>query len=689
MNTSRTTVLIALVGLVIASSATVAAVTTQHFAIDSTEAFSSGELEGTAVHSDGSVRLGASMKRTEIENVPIAYSVAERGNQVYVGTGTSGMIYRFEGKKLKKKYATGELLVASLTFGSDGALYAGTLPNGRIFKIDPRTGKIKRFSKPKGAKHIWSLLYDSKRGRLIAGTGPEGAIFAINPTGAAEVLHKGDASHVMSLAGDGKGTIYAGTSDSALVMKIASGGEVTVVHDFPGNEVTAIDYYDGQLAVAANEFKIKPGTRFKTPAPVAPVPASPAARRKGVASPAARGKGAPPRPGKGQLWRVSKDGRVERLLDRQDTHFTSVQWAADGTIFAGGGAQGQVFQVQPDASYSIWADVEERQVLGLALRAKTPVFVTGDGAAIYWVERGRPPKPVWTSDSLDTGFGSKWGRLTWRGDGKLAFQTRSGNTEEPDDTWSLWSKKLKQPGRVASPPGRFAQVRAFFPRDESAELRAVELYYLPQNQRARISTIEGSPPPPKPGKPARKPPAPSTSLDLTWDVDNPDSDALRFRLSYQQEGQPVWRPMFLEDHVVNEPKYTWETGSIPDGYYVVKVEVSDEEANPENLTLRSEALSEPILIDNHPPRIEKLRFRNGRVQGQVVDSLGPIARIQVSIDAGVWRDIFPKDLLLDSRSEAFELELGDLPGNSHIVAIRAFDAAGNQANQEITVKTRK
>ena len=85
----------------------------------------------------------------------------------------------------------------------------------------------------------------------------------------------------MSLAGDGKGTIYAGTNDSALVMKVASDGKVTVVHDFPGNEVTAIDYYDGQLAVAANEFKIKPGTRFKTPAPVAPVPASPAARRKG------------------------------------------------------------------------------------------------------------------------------------------------------------------------------------------------------------------------------------------------------------------------------------------------------------------------------------------------------------------------------------------------------------------------
>lgn len=668
MNNPRTILPIALVGLAIASSATVAAVTTQHFMLDTTESFFTGKLEGTAVHSDGSVRPGASMKRRELEDVPIAYSVAQRGKVVYVGTGTNGMIYRFDGKKLAKKYATGELLVASLAFDNDGALYAGTLPNGRIFKINGRTGKIARFSTPEGAKHIWALLYDSKRRRLIAGTGPEGAIFAINPVGAAEILHKGDASNIMSLAGDGKGTIYAGTSDNALVVKIAPNDKVGVVHDFPGNEVTAIDYYDGQLAVAANEFKKPAGARFKPPVRV-----SPAAIR-----------GARPQPGKGQLWRVSKDGRVERLLDRPDTHFTSVQWKADGTIFAGGGNEGRVFQVAPDANYAIWADVEERQVLGLSLRSKTPVFVTGDGAAIYWVEPGTPRDPVWTSDSLDTGFGSKWGRLTWRGRGKFVFQTRSGNTKEPNDTWSPWSKKLKQPGRVESPPSRFAQVRAHFPKSQTAELRAVELYYLPQNQRARVSTIVGRPPPPKPGKPVQRPPAPSAFVNLTWVVDNPDKDILRYRLSYQQEGQPVWRPMFLEDHVVNEPKYVWNTESIPDGYYVLKVELSDEEANPENLTLRSEAVSQPMLIDNHPPRIEKLRFRKGFVQGQVVDSLGPIARIQASIDAGVWRDVFPKDLLLDSRNEAFELDLRNLSG-SHIVAIRAFDAAGNQATQEITI----
>ena len=669
MKRSKINLAYALVSLVLVSSASVAAVTTQHFKLDRADAFFGGELEGTAVHSNGTVRVGAAVERREIKDVPIAYSVAKRGDDVYVGTGTNGVIYHFQNKKLKKKYATRELLVASLAFGPNGVLYAGTVPNGRVFKINPRTEKITRFATPKGAKHIWALTFDKRRGRLIAGTGPEGEILAINSEGVSKVLYKGEAAHVMSLSGNDRGTIYGGTSDSALVIAIAPDGNVSVVNDFPGNEVTAIDFYDGQLAVVANEFKTKPGAQFKAPAP------APTAR------PSAR-----PRPGKGQLWRIGKDGRIEKLVDSKEAHFASVQWGSDGAIYAGSGAKGHILRVEPDASYSIWADVDERQVLGLSLRGETPAFVTGDGAAVYWVEAGVPAKPVWTSKTLDTGFGSQWGRLTWRGTGKLVFQTRTGNTTEPDDTWSDWSRKLKEPSKVTSPAGRFAQIRATFPSDREAVLRAVELYYLPQNQRARISAIQGRPPPPKPvkpGTPKPRPAPPSPLVNLTWQVVNPDRDDLRFRLSFRREGQSVWRPMFLEDQVLTEPKYTWNTSSIPDGYYVVRVEVSDEEANPQNLTLRSRSFSEPMLIDNHPPTIEKLRFRNGVVSGVATDSLGPIARLQASIDSGPWRDIFPKDLLLDSRQEAFEMKL---KSGSHIVAIRASDAAGNQATDEIVTK---
>ena len=457
-------------------------------------------------------------------------------------------------------------------------------------------------------------------------------------------------------------------------LRIGPTNKAEVVHDFPGNEVTAIDYHDGKLAVASNKFKTAPGSQFKPSA----------GRTATTARPVTR-----PRPGSGELWRVDADGRAEMLVARKDTHFTAVQWGTDGAIYAGGGHEGRILRVEPDASYSIWVDVEERQVLALALRAKDPSFVTGDGAAIYRVQPGARRGGTWTSKALDASFASKWGRLTWRGRGRIVFQTRSGNTQKPGDNWSAWSKDLKQPGAVASPPGRFIQVRAKLPKGDSAVLRGVELFYLPQNQRTRVSDVQGTRPPLKRGEVAREPLPPTTLLNLSWKVTNPDRDTLRYRIGYREEGQAAWREMFGEDTILTEAKYTWNTGSIPDGHYVVRVEASDEPSNPDSLTLRSTATSEPIRVDNHPPRIEQLKVRKGHVRGRVVDELGPIARIQMSIDAGPWRDVFPTDSLLDSRSEGFDLSLGDLPGGAHIVAVRALDASGNQANREVTVTTRR
>ena len=672
MKNRKTILQIALLGLLLATSATVGALSTQSFVLDSADAFFKGELDGAAVHSDGSVRAGAATERTALENVPLAYSVVQKGGATFVGTGTDGTVYRFDGKNSKAFAKTGELLVASLTFGADGALYAGTLPNGRIYRIDPKSGKTKLFSSPEGAKHIWALHYDKRRGRLIAGTGPEGKLFSVDPLGRAKELYKADASHIMALSGDGKGSIYAGTSDDAVALRIRPDNQVEVVHDFPGTEITAIDFHDGQLAVASNKFKTAPGTQFKASS----------AKSAAAGRPATR-----PRPGSGELWRVDAEGRAELLVSRKDAHFTAVQWGADGAIYAGGGHEGRILRVESDASYSIWVDVEERQVLALDLRAKNPSFVTGDGAAIYRVKPSKRRDAIWTSEPLDASFASTWGRLTWRGKGRFVFQTRSGNTKEPGDTWSAWSKGLKQPGLIVSPAGRFVQVRAKLPKDDSAILRAVQLFYLPQNQRARVSNILGARPPLQRGEKARRPLPATTLLNLTWKADNPDKDSLRYRIAYREESQTTWREMLREDTVLTDTKYTWNTNSIPDGYYIVRVEASDEQANPEQLTLRSSATSEPIPVDNHPPRIEELKARKGRVLGRVVDTLGPIARIQLSIDAGPWRDIFPSDSLLDSPTERFDIPMGELTGDSHIISIRAFDAAGNQANREITAKT--
>lgn len=675
MHNPKTITFIALTSLMLAASASVAAVTTKSFVLDDADSFFEGELDGTAVHSDGSVRTGAATSRIGLENVPLAYSLARRGNTTFVGTGTDGKVYRVTRSKVETFADTGELLVSSLSFGRDGSLYAGTLPKGRIYRIDPSSKEVALYSTPEGAEHIWALVYDKRRGQLIAATGPQGKVFAIDGIGRARELFKANAGHVMALAIDDKGSLLAGTSGPALLVRIAQNGVATVVQDLPGNEVTAIDVLDGHIAVAVNQFKTTPGTQFKAAAAAQ-------GRPKGPPSPR-------PRAGSGEIWRIDEGGRTEKLIARQDTHFTAIQWGLDGAIYAGGGNEGRIFRIEADASYSIWADVEERQVLGLDLRSSSPSFITGDSAAFYRIEYGTPKDAVWTSASLDATFHSTWGRLTWRGEGRLVFQTRTGNTKEPGDTWSAWSKNLKRPGRIESPAGRFIQVRAKFPRDASAELRALELFYLPQNQRARVFHVQGGRPPMKRGESAAERPLPPTTLlHLSWKVDNPDGDPLRYRIAYREEGQPVWRDMLREDTVLREPKYTWDTNSIPDGFYVVRIEASDEEANPDDLALHSTAQSEPIRIDNHPPRIEALNVRRGRALGRVVDDLGPIARIQISIDAGPWRDVFPSDALLDEPDERFDVAIGSVGKGSHIIAVRAFDAAGNQANREITVKTK-
>lgn len=631
------------------------AVSTRHFTLDDAASLSAGELDGTMVHSQGHVTVGVSVARTELEGATLAYSVVRADDgTIYVGSGDAGQIFRIRGDEVSVFAETGQLMVASLAI-SGNTLYAGTLPEGRIFKVARNDGSIEELARPEGAEHVWALVHHD--GRLYAGTGPEGKVFAIDAQGRAQEYFDSDDTHVLSLALDGD-VIYAGTSDDSIVYRLRGPGRAEVVYDFPGTEVTALAARDGMLAVVANEM---------------PAPRTSSSKTKATSR----------RDGKGRLWRVDSDGRTERLHHRDAGHFTSVAFDAQGTIYVGGGKNGQIFRVGTDRSVATWADVDERQVLDIDATGDRPVFVTGDSAAVYRTTPATPQQAIWTSKALDASFNARWGQLTWRGEGRIEFQTRSGNTEEPDDSWTDWSAAMRTPGPIRSPGSRFVQLRARLTGD--AVIRAVQAYYLPQNQRTVVNSVGLKT---KSSKNRDQLPDPSSSYELTWDVDNPDDDALRYRLRYRQENQRRWRAMFHDDVQHTKTTYTWDTSGLPDAWYVVEVEASDELANPEALTLRTTRQSEPLLIDNHPPRLENVAFRNGRVAGRAVDGLGPIARIEVAIDGDAWRPILSVDQLLDTADERFDAQLPPLESGDHIIAVKATDAAGNWASTEVSATVR-
>ncbi|HEY4118029.1 MAG TPA: Ig-like domain-containing protein, partial [Byssovorax sp.] len=147
-------------------------------------------------------------------------------------------------------------------------------------------------------------------------------------------------------------------------------------------------------------------------------------------------------------------------------------------------------------------------------------------------------------------------------------------------------------------------------------------------------------------------------------------------------------PLTKPGEKITATTYDWDTTALPEGPYRVLIEASDELANPPDRALKHSLESSTLLVDNTPPVFKALAMNGRRVTGSVVDGLGPIARLEVSL-AGTdeWRPINPKDGIFDQPTEDFDADVSALvPPGSHIVAVRAYDTAGNSVTRDVEAK---
>lgn len=646
----------------------VLAISTKSFVIDTSEAFEKGKLEGVASYSTGLLRGAITTERTAVEGAPVATSsVLAADDSIYIGTGHDGAVYKVSGATHKLFAKTDAAAITSLALQGD-TLYLGSIPKGRVFSVDVRAssdGKPKELGKLEGAEHVWGLAYDTKASLLYAATGPEGKLFSIDASGNSKLIYDDAAEHLLSLALDADGSLLVGTSHGARLLRI-KGTQASVVHDFPGQELSALSIRGGLIAVAVNEFS--------DPAPLPPDPTRDLTLRLKR-----------PKPGKGKLYALSDGGRVDELYAADNGHITAVEIEASGdAVLAGLSQDGRIVRATLTGERALWADVDERQVVSLGLSSRTPYFVTSDGIAVY---RAKPNTDggTWTSAVLDAKFPARWGELNLRSKGKLSVQTRSGNTETPDATWSDWSAEASGSAVIRSVKGRFLQVRAKLTKD--AELYGLAAYYLADNQPARVKNVRLKAPKkdPKPDTPAAKPAesVANHSVTLSWDTDNPDDDKLRYRLYYRRDEQTSWLTMLPEHEVLDQNDYSWDTRAVPDGRYRVRVVATDELVNPKPYVRSMEATSAPLLVDNHAPEITELSAKGRTLSGRIVDTVGPVSSIEVSFDGKPYAPLFPLDDLLDTQDERFSVELGELAPGTHIASVRATDAAQNIGSKAI------
>lgn len=656
------------------------AVGTRTFVLDSLDKMSGGDLKGVSISSDGTVRAGFTLGSAPIPDATTVFSaVTLADGATLIGTSPNGKVYRAQGDTVTLFADTGALAVTSIVQAKGGAIYAATIPDGKVFRISQ--GKAEPFATLADASHVWALALDKSGAGLFAATGPEGKVFHIQPSGASSVYLATTEPHLVSLALAENGDLYAGSSGKGLLYKITGPGRATVIGELPGEEVKAVAVGKGNVVWAiANQYGEPPEPPKRSPA-AGRTPAGPSAPPKG-------------KPGKGQLYRFDAHGRPERMMRHDDTHYMSLALDENGAPYVGTGAEGRVYTVDDAHTVTLVADTDERQVGAVHVAGGKGFVATSDPPVLHRIVGRGGPDAVWTSRVLDATLRARFGTLSWRSSGPVELSFRTGGTSVPDATWTGWSNPLTAPGPIQQ-TGRYVQVRARFLRDPGARLAEVTIPFVTENVRPVVTEVTATTkagPVKEPVKdvPASggEPPKRDSIVKVTWKVDNPDADPLRYRVAFKREGQTQWRDALRADDVHTKTELEWETAALPEGKYRLRVEASDEPANPPDQVQKHALESDTVVVDNTPPRIESLTLTGRRLRARVIDGTSPIARVEIAVDGRPdWRPLAPADGIFDTTDESIDADVSSLvPPGSRIVVVRAFDAAGNSVSRDLEAK---
>ena len=656
------------------------AVGTRTFVLDTLEKMSGGDLKGVAIASDGTVHAGFTLGSAPIPDATTVFAATTLADgSTLVGTSPNGKVYKVTGDAVALFADTGALAVTSIVQAKGGAIYAATMPDGKIFKLSQ--GRADVFATLADTSHVWALALDRTGAGMYAATGPEGKVFHVEASGQSSVYYRGTENHLVSVAVADNGDVYAGSSGKGQFYKITGPGRATVIGDLPGEEVKAIAVgKNGSVWAISNEYGEAPEPPRRSPA-AGRTPAGPSSTPKA-------------KPGKGHLYRYDATGRSEQMMHHDDTHYLSLTLDERGNPYVGTGAEGRVYTVDDAHVVSLVADTDERQVSAIFVQNGKGFIASSDPPVLHRILGRGGPDAVWTSKVLDATLRAHFGNLSWKSTGGVEISYRTGGTGLPDATWTGWSSPLVAAGPINA-TARYVQVRARFSRDPNATLAEVTIPFVTENVRAVVTevsaTVKAGPakePVKEVPSSGAEPPKHDSTVKVTWKVENPDADSLRYRVAFKRDGQTQWRDALKPDEVHTKTELDWETSALPEGKYRVRVEASDEPANPPDLVQKHTLESETVLVDNTPPRIEGLALQGRRIKARVIDGTSPISRVEVAIDGRTdWRPLAPADGVFDTLEEGVDTDVSSIvPPGSHIVVVRAFDGAGNSVARDIEAK---
>jgi hypothetical protein len=738
--------------LLLVSAATVRAGGPVVWETNSREELLRGEARGVSVTDTGALMLAPRFAQLFDTEQAYIWSTAadERGN-VYLGTGHDGRIFRVgaDGKG-SLLYDAAELDVTALVFGRDGALYAGTSPDGKVYRITADGRAAEYFDPPD--KYIWSLAVLAD-GALAIGTGDNGKIYRVRASGATpeeSLLIDINETHVISLAVDKQGQLIAGTDPGGLVLRVSPEGKAFALFDSPLREVHALavaadnSIYALALSDAASSSRgggggapVAPGAgaaggagsgTVVTTSSVVVEEGGQASPFANAAQPAARSRNELGN-ARSAVFRILPDGGTDVLWSSGSvTAFAVAPAPQGGSVLIGTSDKGRIYSVTDDGRDTLLIQSTEDQISSFVVRGNEAFAASSNQGKLFRFAAEPVSEGTYESPVRDAKVVAAWGRIWWRGQGAVELQTRTGNTERPDMTWSEWSAPYRDPAgaAVTSPRARFIQWRAVLraPTASGAgsaagvvgsRIEDVSVAYLPRNVAPEILSITTLPTgvallaaiqiqvdpnveasgfdPSLIGPVPQVPPRRAFqrgAVGLQWQAEDRNGDTLEYAVYYRAQSENAFH---LLKEKLRENFYTVDGAALGDGRYIFKVVATDAPENSIGAALSGERLSEPVEVDNTAPTVratgEPVLVAGAdrvRVSFVVEDARGRVRRADVSVDGGAWRAVFPEDGIADSPRETFALDLPLTGAGEHTISLRGFDASGNVGSARALVR---
>ncbi|HKY05180.1 MAG TPA: hypothetical protein VJQ56_09840, partial [Blastocatellia bacterium] len=428
-----------------------------------------GDARGVSIAENGGITLAPAYSLVyDTKEAYIWSSATDAAGNIYLGTGHEGRIFKVDPTGAGRMILdTSELDVTALATDAQGNVYAGTSPDGKIYKITP-DGAQGVFYDP-ADKYIWSLMFDQATSSLYAGTGDKGVIYRIDPAGKATVAADTAETNIVALAIDKGGNLLAGTDPGGLVLRISPDGKTFAVFDSPMQEVHALALAsDGSIyALGINQqasvqraasigtssstsissegvITISTSDEQETQSAVQSVDLSSLStqsRRTSVSG------------ARSAVFRIFPDGGNQTYWSSTDTVGFGIEPLADGRVLVGTGSKGRIYSLAPDRSQTLLIQSPEDQTSTI-FAVKDNLYATSSNLGrLYRIGRQPVTEGTYTSPIHDTKFAGQWGMINWRGSGNIELQTRTGNTESPDATWSDWSGAYRNAAgeQVSSP----------------------------------------------------------------------------------------------------------------------------------------------------------------------------------------------------------------------------------------------